>query len=142
MNTSAPMFSAAALALGLALLAATLAALQTQSAHLAPATTFGGAQPDHLIIPAQVLPPFDPAATRATEESGALVVLLADGDTRQDLHIAAAANPPRHDTVRVIHARHGEVITLHIATRCDAAADRGAAGGANTWTRPCAPTAA
>lgn len=96
-----------------------------------PVETTGAGTSGQVVIPAAALPPFDPAATRITENEGMLVVYLESGSSRQDLHILPQQTERNLKAVRVFHANHGQLLTLRMDVSC-----RGAGGesmnGANT----------
>ncbi|MDX2218518.1 MAG: hypothetical protein SF172_05790 [Burkholderiales bacterium] len=71
-----------------------------------------------LTIPAAALPPFDPAATRITERDGTLIVQLAAGESRQDLHILPERTGSEIGRVQVVHVHHGQLMSLRIEDGC------------------------
>lgn len=136
-----------AAALGLAFLSISLLFIQSSASYSASpagpaaADAAGPAHaPGRVTIPAAALPPFDPAATRITEREGILIVQLAAGDSRQDLHILPDEAGRKIGSVQVFHADHGQLMSLRIEDGCR---DQ-ATGPRDTTTRrpPCGRFAA
>lgn len=117
--------------IGLAFLSISLLFIQSSASYSADATgrgastdqrPNGSASHGKVTIPAAALPPFDPARTQITESDSTLIVQLAAGDSRQDLHILPERLAERAGrdmaSVRVIHADHGPLMTLRLEPSC------------------------